>query len=57
MSDFSAYCRTLTNAQLLAVLEREDEGRTRDADRESDYQDAREECIRRGLEPDLGARR
>lgn len=49
MSDFSAYCRTLTNAQVLAVLEKEDEGRKRDPDRESDYQAALAECNRRGL--------
>lgn len=50
MGSFQQFCRNATDAQLLAILEREREGASRDPDRESDYRDARQECVRRGLE-------
>jgi len=47
--DFRNYCRTLTDAQVLNVVEKERAGAETDESREQDYQDAREEAISRGL--------
>jgi hypothetical protein len=45
------YCKTLTDAQLENVLLMEYDRKERGGDRDL-YQEAREECIRRGIEPD-----
>ncbi len=49
MSDFRAYCQTLTDKQVLAVLAKENEARVGTSSRDADYVDAREECYDRGL--------
>jgi len=51
-SSFALYCATLTDAQLVNVLRKEDEGRKRDLGRETFYRDAREEMARRGMDPE-----
>ena len=48
-SDFGAYCKTLTDNQVLNVIEKEREGMQNDPDREADYQAAKEEAVRRGI--------
>jgi hypothetical protein len=53
MNNFALFCRNATDSQLLAILEKEEKGRHIDSDRESDYRDAREEAIRRGISLDL----
>lgn len=45
------YCKTLTNEQLENVLLIEYDRKERGGDRAL-YQEAREECLRRGIEPD-----
>lgn len=52
MSDFRDYCRGMTDEQVRNILDKEDEGRKRDPDREADYRDAREELVSRGIDPD-----
>lgn len=50
------YCSSLTRNQLLNVLRDENERRKRGGEvgeaAQELYQEAREECIRRGIEPD-----
>lgn len=48
-SDFRTYCRQLTDSQVLAVVQKENEGRIRDRDREADYRDAVAEAVDRGI--------
>lgn len=55
--DFKGYCRTLTDAQLEAVLEKEWEGKRRDPDRQEDYDAATSEAERRGWSVRAGRRR
>lgn len=49
VTDFAAYCATLTDAQVMEVLRRERDGMARDPDRGPDYRDARAEAVKRGL--------
>lgn len=47
--DFRDYCRTLTDAQLVAVVQKEREGSRRDPDRDSHCDAAMDEANRRGI--------
>lgn len=48
--DFRAYCATLTDAQVMAVVHKEREGARRDPDRDPHFAAAMDECTARGLD-------
>ena len=49
-SEFRAYCRTLTDAQVIAVVHKEREGAQRDPDRDPHLRAAMDEATHRGLD-------
>lgn len=53
--DFRAYCATLTDAQVLNVVEKEREGARRDPDRDPHFSAALDEAQSRGLWPDVAS--
>ncbi len=48
--DFRAYCRTLTDSQVIEVVHKEREGARRDRDRDPHFQAAMDEATARRLD-------